>query len=85
MTVTPLPLILFLCVAEFGVVIVFSVSLIYVHTIGAIFVVIPVVIVPVVAVIDSVVVVVAMMFFLASVVLRLGRRIHCGWDSEGCS
>ena len=64
---------------------VFTVSFAEIHTIRAVFIVIPVVIVPVVAVVNPVVVVVAMMFFLASVVLRLGCRIHCGWDSEGCS
>jgi hypothetical protein len=62
------------------------VSLTEVHTVGAIFVVIPVVIVLVIAVIDPVVVVVvvAAMLFLASVILASGRSGHRRWYGQGC-
>ena len=70
--------------SQFNKWVVLAVSFAQVYAIGAVFVVIPVVIVPVVAVIDSVVVVVAM-FFLTSVVLRLACCIHCRWRSESYS
>jgi hypothetical protein len=54
--------------------------------IDAVFVFVPIVIVLVVAVVDPVMIlIVPMVFFLASIVLRLGRRRHCGWNGKGCS
>jgi hypothetical protein len=62
---------------------VLTVSLTEVHTVGAIFVVIPVVIVLVVAVKDAVVVVVTAMLFLASVILGSRRSGHRRWYGKG--
>jgi hypothetical protein len=49
-----------------------------------VFVVVPIVIVPVVTVVEAVaVIVVTSVFFLASVILRLGGGTHCRWGSKG--
>lgn len=84
MMVPPIPVSPLLFHFQFNKWMVLAVPFAEIHAIRAVFVVIPVVIVPMVAVVDSVVVVVAM-FFLTSVVLRLACGIHCGWRSEGCS
>jgi hypothetical protein len=39
----------------------------------------------VVAVVDPVMILIVPMVFLVSIVLRLGRRRHCGWNGKGCS
>jgi hypothetical protein len=77
MTVTPIPVrpLLFHFYFDKGPVL--SVSLSEVHTVGPVFIVIPIVIVLVVTIVDSVVVlVVSMVFFLSSIVLRLGRGAY---------
>jgi hypothetical protein len=63
---------------------VLAASLTEVHTVGAIFVVIPAVIVLVIAVIDPVVVVVTTMLFLASVILVSRRSGHRRWYGKSC-
>jgi FlaA1/EpsC-like NDP-sugar epimerase len=86
MTVTPLPIRPLLLLFRSRKRPILSVSLAEVQTIGMVFVVIPIVIVPVVAVVEPVaVLIVSMVFFLSSVVLLPGRSTHCRWYSKRCS
>jgi hypothetical protein len=86
MTVAPIPIRCLLLRFRFSKGTILFVSLAEVLTIGTIFVVIPIVIVLVATVIDPVLVlVVSMVFFLASIVLRLGRSTHRCWGGKGCS
>jgi hypothetical protein len=86
MTVTPLPICLLLLLFHFRKRPILSVSLAEVQTIGMVFVVIPIVIVPVVAVVEPVaVLIVSMVFFLTPVVLLPGRSHYCRWSGKGCS
>jgi len=86
MTVTPLPIRPLLLLSHFRKRPILFVSLAQVQTIGVVFIVIPIVIVPVVTVIEPVtVIVVPTVFFLASIVLRPRRSHHCRWSGNGCS
>src|SRR5258708_33345580 len=85
MMVAPIPVGPLFFHFQFNKRVVLAMSLAEIHAKGAIFVVIPVVVVLMVAVEYPVAVIVAMMFFLASVVLGVGCRVHCRWRSEGCS
>jgi len=86
MTVTPLPIRSLLLLFHFRKRTILSVSLAEIQTIGMVFVVIPIVIVPVVTVIEPVaIIVVTTVFFLASIVLRPGRGNQCRWSGKGCS
>ena len=84
MTVAPIPVRSLVFDLQFDKWMVLTVSLTEVRTVGAIFVVIPVVIVLVAAVKDAVVVVVTAMLFLASVILVSRRSGHRRWYGKGC-
>jgi hypothetical protein len=84
MTVAPIPVRSLVSDFQLDKWMVLTVSLTEVHTVGAIFVVIPVVIVLVTAVIDPVLVVVAVMLFLASVILVSRPSGHRRWYGQGC-
>jgi hypothetical protein len=86
MTVAPVPIRRLLPRLRFGKGTIVLVSLAEVLTVGTVFVVIPIVVVFVATVIDLVLVlIVSTVFFLASIVLRLGRSTNCCWGGKGCS
>jgi len=84
MTVAPIPVFGLLLLVRLRVFVGFPVVLRQELPPGAIFVVIPVVIVLVIAVIDAVVVVVTAMLFLASVISVSRRSGHRRWYGKGC-
>jgi hypothetical protein len=86
MTVAPIPICRLLLLFRLGKGTILFVSLAEVSTIGTVFVVIPIMVVLVGAVIDLVVIpIVSMVFFLASIVLQLGRSTNCHWRGKGCT
>ena len=85
MTVTPVPIRALLFDFYFGKRPILPVSLPEIDAVRAVFVVIPVVVVPMVAVVDPVVVfIVSMVLFLMSISSRPGCGIHCRGRGEAC-
>jgi hypothetical protein len=85
MIVTPVPISSLLLLFQLGKRPIRSVFLFEILSIDTVFVVIPIVVILVVAVEDPVtVIVVTSVFFLASIVLRLGRSTHCRWSCKSC-
>jgi hypothetical protein len=84
--VTPIPIRRLLLLFRLSKGTILFVPLAEVLTVGTVFVVIPIVVVLVGAIIDPVAVfIVSMVFFLASIVLRLGRSTDCRRGHKGCS
>lgn len=85
MFVAPIPIRPLVLLFQFSKAPIRSVFLAEVLAIEMVFVVIPIVVVVVGTVVESVVVlVVSTIFFLASIVLRPRRSLHCHWCSKGC-
>jgi hypothetical protein len=86
MTVAPVPIRRLVPVFRFSKGPILFVSLVEVLSIGTVFVAIPIVVILVATVVDPVVVlIVSMVFFLASILLRLGRSTNRCWGGQGCS
>src|SRR4029077_6687635 len=86
MTVTPIPIRTLFFHPQFHKGVILSVPFTEIHTIGTIFVIIPIVIILVMTVIETVaVIVVAAVFFLTPVVLRLVCCVHCRRRRQSCA
>jgi hypothetical protein len=86
MSVAPVPIVPLFFHFQFDKGMVLAVPFAEVYTVRTVLIVIPVVIVLMVPVVDPVLVfAVSVVFFLASVLLRPARRVHCRGRRESCA